>query len=316
MSHEIETMAYVKRNEADVPWHTLGTPVGEEMTSEGALSAAELTWKVESKPIYVDGIEIPNYRANVRDSDRSVFGVVSDRYKIVQNTEAFAFTDYLLRNDLGIPVKYETAGSLEGGKRVWLLAHLPPERVLGDQIIPYLVFTNSHDGKGAVRIAVTPTRVVCSNTLNIALTSAQRVWSARHMGDMGSKMKDAEDTLLRTAAYMKDLNENAEIMQQKKITEDILNEFLSQVFPVSEIASERQQMNIAALKFEVVDYFKQKEDLKPFANTAWGLYNALADFECHSTPQRVTTSFRERRFTNLVDGNSRLLTAEKFLLTM
>lgn len=93
--------------------------------------------------------KLEGYKANVRDSDRKVLGVVTDRYKIVQNEEAFSFTDALL----GEGVRYETAGSLQGGKSVWLLAHLPHEYIIsGERISPYLLFSNTHDGSGAVKV--------------------------------------------------------------------------------------------------------------------------------------------------------------------
>ena len=108
---------------------------------------------------------IEGYKANVRNTDQNVLGIVTDRYKVVQNDEAFKFTDDLL----GAGVRYETAGSLQDGKRIWLLAKLPQEYIIGgEQISPYLVFTNTHDGSGAIKVAVTPVRVVCSNTLNLA----------------------------------------------------------------------------------------------------------------------------------------------------
>ena len=96
---------------------------------------------------------------------------------VVQNTEAFAFTDALL----GEGVQYETAGSLMGGRKVWLLARLPREFIIaGERISPYLVFSNTHDGSGAVRVAVTPIRVCCNNTLNLALATAQRSLDSPH----------------------------------------------------------------------------------------------------------------------------------------
>ena len=108
MSHEVEQMVYVS-NEANnrfVPWHGLGTPVEKAMTSAEALELGGLNWEVNPKPVFTEtGFEIPNYKANIRSSDNSVLGIVTDRYKIVQNKEAFAFTDALL--DGG--VTYETA---------------------------------------------------------------------------------------------------------------------------------------------------------------------------------------------------------------
>ena len=105
MAHEVETMMYVNK-EIDkvtgeigrfVPWHGLGTPVENAVNSADALQLAGLDWEVDSRPIYTDnGIAIPGYIANTRSSDNKVLGVVSDKYKIVQNKEAFAFTDNLL----------------------------------------------------------------------------------------------------------------------------------------------------------------------------------------------------------------------------
>ena len=142
MAADVETMFYVR----EAPWHGLGTKVAEAPDSEEALDAAGLNWKIIQEPIYTGTREtITGYKANVRDSDRKVLGVVSDRYKVIQNNEAFAFTDELL----GEGVRYETAGSLQGGKKVWLLARLPQEYIIsGERISPYLLFLNAHDGSG------------------------------------------------------------------------------------------------------------------------------------------------------------------------
>ena len=310
--HNVETMMYA----GEVPWHGLGKKVDQAVNSEEALREASLDWDVLSKPVFVDGKMVDNYRANVRSSDGSVFGIVSERYKIVQNKDAFSFTDFLLKNDMGIPVTYETAGALDGGRRVWMLANLPPERVLGDEIVPYLVFTNSHDGKGSIRIAVTPTRVVCQNTLQIALKTASRTWSTRHIGDMETKMKEAEETLLRTRAYMDGLAVQAETLQAVKVSPRLIEEFLEQVFPVGKLASDRQMANNEMVKNLVLDIYANKPDLQNFRGTGWGIYNALADYETHCDPLRSTQTFKEKRFVSFVDGNSRLETAEKVLLEM
>ena len=126
MSASVETMMYVREK----PWHGLGTQVEEAPTSADALRLAGLDWTVEQRNIQVcGGTKISNYKANVRSSDGKVLGVVSDRYKIVQNAEAFEFTDSLI----GGEVHYETAGSLNGGKKIWLLAKLPDTEIAGDK---------------------------------------------------------------------------------------------------------------------------------------------------------------------------------------
>ena len=154
----VETMFSVR----ETPWHGLGTIVNDAPTSEDALRISGLDWKVMQDDVFTDsGERITGYKANIRDTDRKILGVVSDRYKVVQNTDAFSFTDELL----GQGVRYETAGSLQDGRRVWLLARMPKEYTGGDdKICPYLVFSNSHDGTGAVKVAITPVRVVCNNS--------------------------------------------------------------------------------------------------------------------------------------------------------
>ena len=178
MAANVETMFYTREK----PWHGLGTRVETALTSKEALQLAGFDWKVIQKPILTeDGSLIEGFKANVRDRDQKVLGVVSNRYKVVQNEEAFAFTDALL----GEGVRYETAGSLAEGKRTWILAMLPHKYIIaGDEITPYLVFMNSHDGSGAIKAAMTPIRVICQNTLNLALARAKRSWSTNHIGDI------------------------------------------------------------------------------------------------------------------------------------
>lgn len=166
MPANVETMFSVR----ETPWHGLGRIIMDAPASREALELAGLDWQVESRNIYSGtGAMIPGYRANVRSTDDAVLGVVSDRYRIVQNEEAFQFTDDLL----GEGVTYETAGSLQGGKKVWMLARLPRKYLIaGDQVVPYLVIFNSHDGSSGVKVAMTPIRVVCQNTLNLALNGS------------------------------------------------------------------------------------------------------------------------------------------------
>lgn len=136
MAANVETMFYVREK----PWHGLGVRVEEVVSSEEALKLSRLDWTVLQESILSSSGEvIEGYKANVRDSDRKVLGVVTERYKVIQNAEAFEFTDQLL----GSGVRYETVGSLQEGKKVWLLARLPREYIIGgERISPYLVFSN------------------------------------------------------------------------------------------------------------------------------------------------------------------------------
>lgn len=159
-------------------WYGIGTVVQNAPDSKEAIRLAGLDWKVVQQDVYTDnGILIPGYKANVRDTDKSVFDVVSDHYQVVQNEEAFAFTDELL----GGGVIYETAGTLQGGRRTFILARLLQRFIIaGDEIMPYFVIMNSHDGSCSIKAAMTSVRVVCQNTLNLAFRSAKCTWMAKH----------------------------------------------------------------------------------------------------------------------------------------
>ncbi len=171
MAANVESMFSVREK----PWHGLGTIVMEAPASAEALKLAGLDWNVVQEPVYTGYNElVKGYKANVRGTD-----VVSDRYKVVQNVDAFSFTDELL----GKGVRYETAGSLRDGRKVWLLARLPREYIIaGERISPYLVFSNTHDGSGSIKVAITPVRVACNNTLNLALHTARRNFSMAEKG--------------------------------------------------------------------------------------------------------------------------------------
>ena len=201
MPANIESMFYVR----ETPWHGLGVRVEEALTSQEAIKAAGLDWNVIQKPIYTSDFHgsdkqlIPNYKANIRETDNHILGVVSDRYKVVQNDEAFAFTDTLI----GEGVRYETAGALHGGRKVWVLARLPNQyTIMDEQIEPYLVFSNSHDGSGAIKVCMTPIRVVCQNTLNLALNTAKRSWASKHTVNIQSRLHGVRDTLQLAHRYM------------------------------------------------------------------------------------------------------------------
>lgn len=176
---------------------------------------------------------IPSFKANIRESDNKVLGVVTDRYKVVQNKEAFAFTDSLI----GEGCKYETAGSLQEGRKIWLLANLPEKyQILDDEVTPYIAISNSHDGSVAIKIAMTPIRVVCHHTLNLALNNANRTWSTIHTGDINTKLDAAMQTLCIAEHYMKKLDYEANFLNRNKIEDKKVMEFIEELLPLPDNA--------------------------------------------------------------------------------
>ena len=296
MAALVESMMYVR----EVPWHGLGTKVDEAPNSKEAIKLAGLDWNVNPTVIYdANGKEISGYKANMRDSDQSILGIVSDRYQIVQNSEAFEFTDSLL--DEG--VVYETAGSLRDGKQIWLLAKMPRTTILGDDVDPYLCFTNSFDGSGAVRVCATPIRVVCNNTLNLALETTKRSWSTRHVGDLAGKMHQAKVTLGLAQEYMKKLDEDADRLANTKLSDAEIESIVSFIFPIDYIKDTKRKIeNTNKMRNDFMTCYMMP-DIAQYRNTAYGLVNAASDMAGHMAPSRVTSNYAQNNWAKIMLGH-------------
>lgn len=309
MSAEVETMFYTRV----APWHGLGTCVENAPGSQEALKVAGLDWKVVQKPIFTEeGQLVGGFKANIRDRDNQILGVVTDRYKVVQNEEAFAFTDQLL----GEGVTYETAGSLQGGRRTWILAKLPQRYIIsGDEIMPYLVFMNSHDGTGAIKAAMTPIRVVCQNTLNLALSNAKRSWSANHVGNINGKLDDARYTLLYADKYMAELGRSIDRLNQIRLSDQKVYEYINALFPLADNATEQQKKNLLRMKEDVKARYFEAPDLKHIGKNGYRFVNAVSDFATHSKPLRERSTYRENLFSRTIEGNPMIDRAYSLLQT-
>lgn len=297
MPANVETMFYTRV----APWHGLGVRVENALSSEDALKASGLNWEVFQQSVFTEGgKQIPGYMANIRSTDERVLGVVSDRYKVVQNAEAFAFTDALL----GEGVKYETAGSLQDGKKIWLLAKLPEKYIIEDeQIDPYMVFSSSHDGSGAIKAAMTPVRVVCQNTLNLALSSAKRIWSAVHVGELAAKLDEAYNTLLLAKKYMDDLGGEFSRLSRIKMTDSKVMEYIEQLIPMDDEPTDTRRKNIYKIREDLKHCYFDAPDLDHLGKNAYRFVCAVSDFATHAKPLRETKNHRENVFSKTIEGN-------------
>ena len=201
-------------------------------------------------------------------------------------------------------MRYETAGSLQDGRKVWLLARLPREYIIsGERISPYLVFSNTHDGSGAVKVALTPVRVVCNNTLNLALQTAKRSWSMIHTGNISDKIQEAKDTLFMAENYMENLGKEFELLRRQKITDEQLNEYIEQLLPLDENATAIQNKNITRLRRDLTKRYYDAPDLQRTGFNAYRFINAVSDFATHADPLRRTANYNENLFARTIDGN-------------
>jgi phage/plasmid-like protein (TIGR03299 family) len=195
MAHGItnaDSMMSVRR----VRWHGLGVVLDERpRTLADALEAAGLTWTVAKEPLCrADGRVVAGHHATVREDTDQVLGVVSDDYVVVQNEQCFGF----LANLLGSELVFGTAGSLWGGRQVFITAELPEHiTVGGDEVRPYVVLSAWHTGTGAIRAMTTPVRAVCANTVRAALERARAVYGKQYSVVPSVRLEPALGTAAR-----------------------------------------------------------------------------------------------------------------------
>jgi len=301
----------VYRNRA-LPWEGISTDVRGITHIEAALDKAKLNWKVVQEPIFrKDGTEISKRVANVRKDTGEFIEVVSPNYRVFQNNQAFAFLEGVLGSGA---MQIENAGSF-GYDSVFIEARTQGIHVLGDEIVPYALIKNSHDGTSSVKVCLTPTRVVCRNTLALALRTAQRVWTARHLRTIEDRMKEAQDMLKIISVYTEEFPVIAEEMNAKNIGEKEIVSVLEKMFPIKKDAGIRAQNTVREAVHEIMTIYTKTPDLKKFHGTAWGFYNAVGDYTTHHDP-RETPYWREHRLERLAEGHPLQEIAQQALMAI
>ena len=312
-------------------WHKMGTVVDHAMTSEEAMTIAGLDWPVVSRPLFFDGAGLPcpdgeqpearktpGFIANVRKDNGLVLGVVSDTYKVIQNSEAFKFTDSLVMDKV---IRYESCGSLWGGRAVWILARSPKVDKIGtDEQHRYILFVNYHDGTGACTVMPTSVRVECQNMLNMALAVAKENEKLRivHTGNLAAKVEAARVILGLVDEQFDGYTEIARALVKKQIRAEALNEYVEECLPVASDAGNKTKERVERDRAAVVNLFDHETNTREgVAGTAWAAFNAVTLWSDHFTAVRSTGSVdgdRERRFAALTlsDGAKAKFKADAF----
>ena len=293
MAHELETQNGVTSFASfrEPAWHGLGTVFTEEKNTAEMLATANLNnWNVR----LVD-VEIPNtltsdknyqyvVRTNPTDSSQTdVLGVVGERYTPLQNEELFAFGDNIL--DGG--GRWETAGSIRGGRVVFGSLALERETVLdpngvADKVKTYLLINTSHDGSIAIQASITPVRVVCANTLNLALGSKRgknaikQSFKIRHTQTANGKVQIAREALGLANKYMDEFDRLANAMIQKEITAQQFNEIVLLAYPKPD-EDKKGSIKKWENKVDVINDIYTGQFNGMIAGTAWGALNALTE---------------------------------------
>ena len=271
---------------------------GSESSAE-VLKKAKLDFDVLQEPVF-DGLGYPieGYRNNYHSGTRKCLGIVSDKYKIVQNRDAFAFIDGLI----GPNAQYANAGACKNYKVSWIQVKLQPRTIMGDDYNNFLYFKNSFDGGSSVKVCVTPVRIACSNMLNLAIRKASRVFSIRHTGDIAGKIREADMTLELSENYLTQVQEDYVRLARIKYTEQQVNSFWEQLFPIEKDASVTAKNN-AERKRDQMRVAYNADDLGNFRGTAFGVVNAVSNVVNNAEPLRMTDSYFGNLFDKVTNGH-------------
>lgn len=303
MSHEFETGFFVH----EPAWHGLGTVLDEAPTMEDAIIQAGLDWKVKTCPLYTNfgvnfidneqceantgSVFTPSHKAVVRETDNKLLGIVGKMYTPVQNIDAFSWFDTLLQNN---DATLEAGGSLCEGRKIWVLAKMnidSADVVKGDEVCPYLLFSNTHDGMMSVWIQFTPIRVVCNNTLTVAMSNRYKdelkgkALRIKHTMNVSENLVIAKQLIDVTSQLFTDQLDAYRLFTKKDMTAEELHKYYLDVFkdPNKEITDEDIDKDLTRREAAIINLFENGSgtDIPGVSGTVWAAYNAVTEWVDH-----------------------------------
>lgn len=294
-------------------WHDLGVifdPGGQQAPdSETTTRLGHLGWLVDKEPVFLaDGTLVPGQYATVRQDTRDILGVVTEKYQVVQNHEAFSFMDSLLQDGI---MRYESAMALRGGRIVALLARMPSVDPVadGDALLRYIMFSTSHDGTAAIHCLPTSVRVVCANTFRLAvrqdITGAKRLLTISHTGDIKGKLAVARQYLSQFDKAFTLYSEQAQLLATRQCSQGDLFTYLNEVFPPPKDEAKGGQAREKLLNgvFHAL-WIEPSQQIPSIKGTWWATYNGISHVIDHKKLRGKgdQTRARENRFLNVIDG--------------
>lgn len=292
MAHKVETMAYA----GEVPWHGLGESVSHDLTPEEMLKAAKLDWTVSKQPLYIKPngdaslAEVPRGYAITRDSDHKVLSIVGETYKPVQNAEAL---DFFKKFTEAGHMKMETAGSLSGGRYIWALARVGEDFKLGksDEVRSFLLLMSPHTFGKSLIIQFTPIRVVCWNTLSLALGSSLKgtgtSFRMPHTQVFDARTAASAEMALGIAkSDVEQFREASILLSKKKAKPEQVEEFFCRVLqfnPKETKDGKKPREPLALPKLRQALTHAPGQQLNTAAGTWWGALHSVTYVFDHET---------------------------------
>lgn len=295
-------------------WHELGVVVENAVTSEEAIQLANLDYEVVKSPIFTQDQQlIPDNFATVRKDTNVPLGIVGNVYKILQNREAFKFFDDVVATKEAM---YHTAGALGNGERIWMLAKLPKNLIIKniDEVEKYLLLTNSHDGTSTVKLFFTSVRVVCNNTLNLAMKDAKGGISIRHSGLINSKMSEARRILGLSLQYFDEFGVTAGQFADKQLTVDMADNYFNNVLEIDMTQEDESSTRKLNQKNRLLQLFEHGKgnDQQAIRHTLWAALNAVTEYADHELTVKKEKEDPTNRLKSIWFGNSAVLKTKAF----
>ncbi|WP_462409372.1 DUF932 domain-containing protein [Neobacillus sp. Marseille-QA0830] len=292
MTANVESMFYV----GDMPWHKAGISLNQPPDTKAAIIYAGLDWEVNKVDLYTEyGSRVNNYYGIIRNDNQKVLGVVGKGYKPLQNSDAFNFFDPLITSKF---LEYETAGAIGNGEIIWILAKIKVNPTFevhkDDSVNKYLLLSNSHDGQSAVNIKFTPIRVVCQNTLNIALNEGETT-KIKHITNMHQKLVDVQIAVENINNVYLKVEEHFKKMVNHSLNEKKAIEYFNSLFPIiglneiktdSQLAKRNININI---QNQLMKNFEEGFGVKELkiGGTLWAAYNAVTQYVDHPSDYKL-----------------------------
>ncbi len=304
----------------EAAWHHLGQRTDGAVAWEQAMKLAHLDWKVVLKDMFSRDLEgnvqkIEGYKAVWRENGNSLqLGVVGDGYTPIQNLQAFDFIDNLLEAQNG--AHYESAGALGNGERIWVMARVPEADIqiagTDDKSLSYLLVATSHDASLSYVARLTTVRVVCQNTLSVALQEAGNMFKVKHTKNAEARLLEAKTTMQGFAKDAKDLNDKLNTLATRKMTRDSMTDILNRIFPNGKKEDKQNTRRDNILADVLKLYEVNDNDAFPqLRGTAYNLLNAVTEWTDHLRGVRQTDSRKDMTDVQIRAENAMFGTGDK-----
>lgn len=283
------------------PFNGIGIDVSDCQSIGEVLYRTNLDFDVNTRPVYdIYGREIPRFRAVTRTDTGDVFGITKENYRPVQNREAFAFVDDLLKQG----ASFDKAGAYKCGLLSWVQMKMPPMMVEGEEYKPYIFLTAGHNGKTGNIAAMGTIRAICCNMAKTVWANANYKVSITHKGDVQGKMTEARKVMAHADNYLEGFKRACYELKGRPLSKDKVKVMIDSLFPIDEQMEETKVENIQRKRERLSYIYLQAPDLQNEPDNGYRFLNAVSDYESHTEPGHQVTGWRENRMLRLTTAPS------------